>query len=62
MPKAQASLRRYLAEGSKIIPKVDDLAGSTQANASFHAMKGRYTDKRLTFTTSTEARFALGVM
>jgi hypothetical protein len=62
MPEAQASLRRYLAEGSKIIQKVDPLSGSTQPNESFHAVKGKYTDKRLNFTTSTEARFALGVI
>jgi hypothetical protein len=62
MPEAQASLRRYLAEGSKIIQKVDPLSGSTQANESFHAVKGKYTDKRLNATTSTEARFALGVI
>jgi hypothetical protein len=57
MPEAQASLRRCLAEGSKIIQKVDPLSGSTQANGSFHAVKGKYTDKRLNFMTSTEARF-----
>jgi hypothetical protein len=60
--EAQASLRRYLAEGSKIIHKVDPLGGSTQANESFHAVKGKYTNKRLNFTTSTEARFTLGVI
>jgi hypothetical protein len=60
MPEAQASFRRYLAEGSKIIQKVDLLGGSTQANDSFHAVKGMYSNKRLNFTTSTEARFALG--
>jgi hypothetical protein len=42
--------------------KIDPLSGSTQANESFHAVKGKYTDKRLNFTTSTEARFALGVI
>jgi hypothetical protein len=62
MPEAQASLRQYLAEGSKSIQKVGTLSGSTQANQSFHAVKGKYTDKRLNFTTSTEARFALGVV
>jgi hypothetical protein len=62
MPEAQASLRRYLAEGSKIIQKVDPLGGSTQANEPFHAVKGKYTDKPLNSTTSTEARFAMGVI
>jgi hypothetical protein len=62
MPEAQASLRRHPAEGSKIIQKVDPLSGSTQANESFHAVKGKHTDKRLNFTTSTEACFALGVI
>jgi hypothetical protein len=62
MPEAQASLRRYLAEGSKIIQNDDPLSGSTQDNESFHAVKGKYTDKRLNFTTSTEARFVLGMI
>jgi hypothetical protein len=62
MPEAQASLRLCLAKGSKIIQKVDPLSGSTEANESFHAVKGKYTDRRLNFTTSTEARFALGVI
>jgi hypothetical protein len=55
-------LRRYLAEASKIIQKIDPLSGSTQANESFHAVKGKYTDKRLNFTTLTDARFALGAI
>jgi hypothetical protein len=38
------------------------LSGSTHANESFHAVKGKCTDKRLNFTTLTEARFALGVI
>jgi hypothetical protein len=62
IPEAQASLRRYLAEGSKIIRKVDPPSGSTQANESFRAVKGKYTNKRLNLMTSTEARFALGVI
>jgi hypothetical protein len=62
MPEAQASLRRYLAKGPTIIQKVDPLSGSTQANESFRAVKGMYTNKCLNFTTSTEARFALGVI
>jgi hypothetical protein len=60
--EAQASLRLCLAEGSKIIQEVDPLSGSTQANDSFHAVKGKSTDKRMNFTTSTEARFALGAI
>jgi hypothetical protein len=55
-------LRRYLAEGSKIIQKNAPLSGPTQANESFHAVKGKYTDKRLNFTTLTGARFALGAI
>jgi hypothetical protein len=62
MDEAQASLRRYLVEGSTIIQTVDPLRASTQANESVHAKKGEYTDKRLNSTTSTEARFALGVI
>jgi hypothetical protein len=62
MPEVQASLQWYLAEGSKIIQNVDLRSGSTHPNKSFHAVKGKYTDKRLNFTTSTEARFALGVI
>jgi hypothetical protein len=62
MTEALASLRRYLAEGSKIIQKVDPLSGPTQANEFFLAVKGKYTDKLLNFTTSTEARLALGVI
>jgi hypothetical protein len=61
MPEAQASLRGYLAEGSKIIQKIDLLSGPTQTNGSFHAVRGKYTEKRLGFTTSNEACFALGV-
>jgi hypothetical protein len=41
MPEAEASLRRYLAEGSKIIQEVSTLAGLTQVNESFHAVKGK---------------------
>jgi hypothetical protein len=55
-------LRRHVAEEPKIIQKADPLSGSTQANESFHAVKGRYTDKHLNFTISAEARFALGVI
>jgi hypothetical protein len=51
-----------LAEGSKIIQKVDPLSGSTQPNESFHTVKGKYADKRLNFMTSFKARFALGVI
>jgi hypothetical protein len=40
MLEAQASARRYLAEGPKIIQKVDSLSGSTEADESFHAVKG----------------------
>jgi hypothetical protein len=42
--------------------KVDLLRASTQADEFFHAAKGRYTDQRLNFMTSTEARVALGVI
>jgi hypothetical protein len=62
MPEAQASLRGYRAGGSKNIQKVDPPSGSTQANEPFHAVKGKYTDKGLNLTTSTEAHFALGVI
>jgi hypothetical protein len=62
MCRAQASLRRYLVDGSKIIQKNDPLSGSTQANESGNAMNGKYTDKRLNFTASTEARFDLGTI
>jgi hypothetical protein len=40
--------------------EIDPLSRSTQAKESFHAVKGKDTDKRSNFTTSTEARFALG--
>jgi hypothetical protein len=62
MPEVQPSLRRYRSEGSKIIQEFDTLSGSTQANESFHAVKGKYIDKRLNFTTSTEARFPSGAI
>jgi hypothetical protein len=62
MPEAQMSLRRYRTEGSKIIQKEWTITGSTQANESFHAVKGKHTDKRLNFTTSTEACFTLTVI
>jgi hypothetical protein len=61
MPEAQASLRRNLAKGSKVIQKIDPLSGSTQANESFHAVKRKYIGKRLNITTSTEPRLALGI-
>jgi hypothetical protein len=57
IPETQTTLREYLAEPSKLIQNVDALAGSTQPDESFHAVKGKYTDMRLHFTTSTEARF-----
>jgi hypothetical protein len=44
------------------LQKNDPLTGSAQPNESFHTVKGRYTDKRLNFTTSAEVRFALGVI
>jgi hypothetical protein len=59
MTESQASLPLHLAEGSENMQKVDPPSGSTQANESFHAVKAKYTDKRLNFTISTEARFAL---
>jgi hypothetical protein len=62
IPGAEASLGWYLAEGSQIIQKFHPPAGSTHANKSFHAVKRECTDKRLNFTTSTEARFALGAI
>jgi hypothetical protein len=62
IPETQATLRGCLVEVSKIIQNVDALTGSIQADKSFHAVKGKYTDKRLNFTTSTEARFPLGVI
>jgi hypothetical protein len=46
----------------KIIQKVNPLSGSAQANEFFHAVKGKYTDRRFNFTTSTGARFALRVI
>jgi hypothetical protein len=48
-----------MVEGSKIVQKVDPLAAPTQGNESVHAMKGKYTDKRLSFAASAEARFTL---
>jgi hypothetical protein len=60
MPEAQPSLRRYLAEGSNVIQKLESLTGSTSANESFQAMKGKYTNKCLNFTILTEALLALG--
>jgi hypothetical protein len=60
-PEARQTLKRYLAEGSKIIRKIDPLRGSTQWNESFHAVKAKYADKRQSFPGSTEARFALTV-
>jgi hypothetical protein len=57
--EAQASLRRYRADGPKISHKINLLAGSTQANDSFHASKPKYNDKPRNFTTSTEAGLAL---
>jgi hypothetical protein len=45
----------------KIIRKSDPLARATQASQSSHAVKGKYVDRRLDFTNSTEARFILGV-
>jgi hypothetical protein len=62
MPEAQPGLRRHLDEGSKNIQKLDPFSGSTQANESFHAVKGKYTDKRLNFTISPDARLALGII
>jgi hypothetical protein len=41
---------------------VDSLSGSTQANESVRAVKGKSTNKRSKFTTSLWARFALGVI
>jgi hypothetical protein len=61
-PAAQDTLREYLAEGPKIIRKVDPLRGSTQANESFHAVKAKYVDKRLNLPGSTEGRLALAVI
>jgi hypothetical protein len=61
-PEGQATLRQYLAEGSKVIRKVDPLRGSTQGNESFHAVKAKYADKRLNLPGSTEGRFALAVV
>jgi hypothetical protein len=40
-PAARETLTRYLAEGSKVIRKVDPLQGSTQWNESFHAVKAK---------------------
>jgi hypothetical protein len=55
-------LRGHLAEGPRIIQKVDSLSESIQANDSFHAVKKKYTDKGLNFTTSTETHFVLGIL
>jgi hypothetical protein len=46
----------------KSLTKVDPPRASAPADESFHAVKGKYTDKSLNFTTSTEARFALEVV
>jgi hypothetical protein len=62
MHEAQVGLRRYLAEGSGIIQKVDPFVGATQATESFHAAEGKYPEKHLNFITSTEAHFALRVI
>jgi hypothetical protein len=62
MPEVQPSLRRYRSEGLKIIQEFDTHSGSTQVNESFHVVKAKYIDKRLNFTTSTEARFPPGAI
>jgi hypothetical protein len=61
-PRAQEVLRRYIDEGSKMIDRVNPDLGSTQLNESFHATKAKFADKRLNFTVSTEARFAMAVI
>jgi hypothetical protein len=50
MPEAHASLRQYLAEGSKVIQNGDSLSASTEPNESFLALNGNYPDKHLDFT------------
>jgi hypothetical protein len=62
MPEAQASLQRHLAGQSKAVQQFNLFSGSAQANELFHAVKGKYTDKRLIFTSSTKPRFALGAI
>jgi hypothetical protein len=58
MTETQASLQRYLAEESKAIQATDPLAGSTQANKSFHAVKKKYTNKHLNFSDFNRGSFS----
>jgi hypothetical protein len=59
---ATAVLKQVLNKGLEIIKDAEPLRGSTQLNEAYHSVKAKFADKRISYLSSTELRYAMSII
>jgi hypothetical protein len=61
-PESLRILDKILEKGRSIISSTNFHNGSTQLNEAFHQVKAKYANKRISYLTSTDLRFAMAII